>query len=144
MLSQNPAYVNALLGGILIGVASWLAASASGKIPGISGVFSRILRPWSDDTRWRAAFLVGLVAGAAVAFGFVDAAATFRPGSSLVVTAVAGLLVGFGTRLGGGCTSGHGVCGLGLGSKSALVATVLFMAAGMLTVWLVRHGLDRL
>lgn len=136
-LSHN---LPALLGGVLIGLGSLLALLATGKIPGISGVFSRILRPRGGDTAWRVIFLLGLVAGAFAAFHAIGSAAVFRPQGSVLSIAIAGVLVGFGTRLGGGCTSGHGVCGIGMGSKPAFVATLVFIAAGVATVWVVNHS----
>lgn len=141
MLSPSSDYtwLHALVGGVLIGLGSLLAAAASGKIPGISGMFSRILRPRAGDTAWRLVFLVGLLAGAALAFAFVDAGNDYISSLPPLATICAGALVGFGTRLGGGCTSGHGVCGLGLGSKSSFVATLTLMAAAMLVVFLLRH-----
>ena len=105
--------LHALVGGILIGLASLIATVLSGKIPGISGVFGRLLVPSTRDKRWRTVFLIGLISGAAVSFTLWESAALFRPMRSLGMMAIAGLLVGFGTRLGGGCTSGHGVCGVG-------------------------------
>jgi uncharacterized membrane protein YedE/YeeE len=127
---------HALIGGILIGLASLLATGLSGKIPGISGLFARLLVPATPDKTWRAVFLVGLIAGAALSFALWQSAALFRPMRPLVVMAIAGLLVGFGTRLGGGCTSGHGVCGVGMGAKDSIVATLIFMAAAMVTVFI--------
>jgi uncharacterized membrane protein YedE/YeeE len=132
-------FAHALIGGMLIGLGSLLALLATGKIPGISGVFSRILRPRKGDTAWRVVFLAGLLAGAALAFATSDIATLYRPLRATGGMALAGVLVGFGTRLGGGCTSGHGVCGLGLGSKTALVATLVFMAAGIATVYVLRQ-----
>ncbi len=132
-------YLQAFIGGVMIGGASLIAAGATGKIPGISGLFSRILRPRPGDTAWRVVFLLGLVAGAAVGFALVPSAQLYRPEHSWRLFALAGLLVGFGTRLSGGCTSGHGVCGIGLGSKSSIVATVVFIAAGIATVFLLYH-----
>ena len=139
MSQLEPAFLRALLGGALIGLASLLASGATGKIPGISGMFSRMLGSKTNDTTWRIVFLASLVAGSALAFVTSDSAAVYRPVRSLTAVAIAGVLVGLGTRLGGGCTSGHGVCGLGLGSKEALVATLVFMATGIGTVWLVNH-----
>lgn len=127
---------NALTGGILIGLASLLATVLSGKIPGISGVFGRLLVPATPDKTWRALFLLGLIAGAALSFALWQSAAIYRPIRSLGVMAVAGLLVGFGTRLGGGCTSGHGVCGVGMGAKDSIVATLIFMVIGIATVFI--------
>jgi uncharacterized membrane protein YedE/YeeE len=127
---------HALIGGILIGFASVLATVLSGKIPGISGVFARLLVPTTPDKIWRAVFLIGLIAGAALSFALWQGDALFRPMRPLVVMAVAGLFVGFGTRLGGGCTSGHGVCGVGLGAKDSIAATFIFMVTAIVTVFI--------
>jgi len=132
--------LHALAGGILIGLSSLLAILATGKTLGISGMFSRTVWSRPDDRGWRIVFLVGLLAGAATAFFAVGSASLYRAlAQPAVWVALAGVLVGFGTRLGGGCTSGHGVCGLSLASKNSLVATLLFMGAGMFTVFLVRR-----
>ena len=119
----------------MIGLASLIATVLSGKIPGISGVLGRLLVPATPDKRWRLAFLIGLIGGAAITFVWRESAAFFLPVRSLELTAIAGLVVGFGTRLGGGCTSGHGVCGVGRGVKDSIVATCIFVAIGMLTVF---------
>ena len=133
--------LNPLIGGILIGLASLLATVLSGKIPGISGVFGRLLVPATSDKNWRVVFLLGLIGGAALSFALWQSAELFRPMRPLVVMAIAGLLVGFGTRLGGGCTSGHGVCGVGMGAKNSIVATITFVAVGMATVF-IYHRID--
>jgi hypothetical protein len=125
---------HALIGGILIGFASLLATALSGKIPGISGVFGRLLVPATPDKKWRSLFLLGLIGGAALSFLLWDSAALFRPMRPLAVMGVAGLIVGFGTRLGGGCTSGHGVCGVGTGAKDSIAATLIFVVVAMVTV----------
>ena len=125
---------HALIGGILIGFASLLATALSGKIPGISGVFGRLLIPATPDKKWRSLFLLGLIGGAALSFLLWDSAAIFRPMRPLAVMAAAGLIVGFGTRLGGGCTSGHGVCGVGTGAKDSIAATLIFVVVAMVTV----------
>jgi len=127
---------HALIGGIMIGLASLAATVLSGKIPGISGVFGRLLVPATSGKTWRAVFLFGLIGGAAPSFALWQSAALFRPMRPLVVMAIAGLLVGFGTRLGGGCTSGHGVCGVGMGAKDSIAATLIFMVAAMVTVYI--------
>src|SRR5687768_15795972 len=130
--------VSALAGGVLIGLASvWLLA-ANGRIAGISGILHGLFAQPPGDRDWRMAFLAGLLTA-----GF---AWTFIFGSdsqerNLAAMAFAGLLVGFGTRLGGGCTSGHGVCGLGRLSLRSLVAVCVFMVAGMLSTYVVRHVL---
>jgi uncharacterized protein len=134
---MKPEFITALIGGGCIGLASLIASGATGKIPGISGVFGKLFFFKPDDTAWRFVFLTGLVAGAMMVFVWLDPA--YHPVPSLPLMAVAGLLVGLGTRLGGGCTSGHGVCGLGLGAKDSLVATMIFMAAGMGTVFVTHH-----
>ena len=137
---------HALIGGILIGLASLVATVLSGKIPGISGVFGRLLasvthKPHSQhygetDKIWRAVFLFGLIGGATLSFALWQSAALFRPMRPLVVMAIAGLLVGFGTRIGGGCTSGHGVCGVGMGAKDSIAATLIFIATAIVTVFI--------
>lgn len=123
-------------GGLLIGFASLLAMAASGKVPGISGIFAKVLRPHPGDWQWRALFLVGLVAGAGALISLSKHAAGYQVGEGrhYAVYAIAGLLVGFGTRLGGGCTSGHGICGMGACARDSIVATLTFMAAAILTV----------
>jgi uncharacterized membrane protein YedE/YeeE len=125
---------HALVGGILIGFASLLATALSGKIPGISGVFGRLLVQSTPDKAWRAVFLLGLIAGAGLSFAFWPGVTLYRPMRPLALMIAAGLLVGFGTRLAGGCTSGHGVCGVGMGAKDSIAATLLFMATGIVTV----------
>jgi uncharacterized membrane protein YedE/YeeE len=140
MLQSGYTFYHALVGGILIGLASLLVVLATGKTPGISGMFSRILRPQAGDAAWRWVFFAGLIGGAAAAFAWVGSATLYRPAGSLPGLVAAGLLVGFGTRLGRGCTSGHGVCGIGLGSKSAVLATMIFMGAAMVTVFALRQG----
>lgn len=114
---------------------------ATGKVPGISGVVGRLFAPGANDGAWRIVFLVGLLGGAAVLFAGSDFAGIYRvpEGRSLLGYVVAGLLVGFGTRLGGGCTSGHGVCGSSMGARDSMVATATFMAAGIVTVFIVKQ-----
>ena len=128
-------YWLALLGGCLIGLASLIATVQTGKIPGISGVFGRLLVPATPDKAWRIVFLIGLISGAALSFLLWESAALFRPMRPLQVMVIAGLLVGFGTRLGGGCTSGHGVCGVGTGAKDSIAATFIFVVVAMVTVF---------
>jgi uncharacterized protein len=128
----------ALVGGILIGLASWLILASLGRVTGISGIASTALferkHAGSDDGAWRWFFLAGLVTGGAL-FTVWLAAPTAMSGQPLLL-AVAGLLVGFGTVMGSGCTSGHGVCGLGRRSVRSLVATCTFMATGFATVFI--------
>jgi hypothetical protein len=133
--------VSALLGGALIGLASTLLMLLTGRIAGISGIFGGTLTPAAADKAWRLAFIAGLVL-APVLGGFIGLPlpAPQMPASWLVVVA-GGLLVGFGSRLGGGCTSGHGVCGVARLSARSIAATAIFMASAVAVVALVRHGL---
>jgi hypothetical protein len=128
-----------LAGGVLIGLGSVLALLATGRIPGVSGVLSRALQGQAGDGAWRWLFLGGIPLGAALTFAWVDSAQAYSGLLAWPGLMVAGLLVGLGTRVGGGCTSGHGICGLGLGARSSLVATLTFMVAGAVTVWLLKH-----
>lgn len=127
--------LSALAGGALIGLAASVFLLTHGKIAGISGMFGGLLQPRTEDGPVRFAFVAGLVLAGVVARMFVPGAFEAPPSSrTLAVIAMAGLLVGFGTRIGNGCTSGHGVCGIGRLSVRSLVATVTFIATGALTV----------
>jgi uncharacterized protein len=126
-----------LSGGILIGIAAGLLILTSGKILGVSGIVGGLLRPRLADAGWRLLFVLGLF-GAALAWRLAALPAP-RIDSNAAVLAIAGLLVGFGTRLGSGCTSGHGICGLSRLSPRSLVATVLFMLGGFATVFVTHH-----
>jgi uncharacterized membrane protein YedE/YeeE len=129
--------VSALIGGALIGMSASLLLLGNGRIAGVSGILGGLLTPKRTDVLWRVLFLLGLVfAGVAARTLAPLNLATHIAASprSLPTLAVAGLLVGFGTRLGGGCTSGHGVCGISRLSPRSVVATVTFMLVAMLTV----------
>jgi uncharacterized membrane protein YedE/YeeE len=130
-----------LLGGVLIGLAASGLLWLDGKLAGISGIVGGMLHPERGDVGWRAAFVAGLLAGGMILRIALPAAFTISVREPLPLLLAAGLLVGFGTRLGNGCTSGHGVCGISRGSPRSLVATATFMATGVLTVLLVRHVL---
>jgi uncharacterized protein len=130
-----------LAGGMLLGVASAIFILVNGRILGISGILGGLLGPKPGDVSWRLAFLLGLLAAPAsfvllAPAGFLPAP-RIEAGYGAVIAA--GLLVGFGTRYGSGCTSGHGVCGLSRLSPRSLVATGAFMGTGFLTVFLIRH-----
>jgi len=128
--------ISALAGGALLGLASvWLLA-ADGRIAGVSTILHGIFS--SPQDRWRMAFVAGLFL-AGLAWQAAGAPAPLRTGFPPGWAALAGLLVGFGTRMGSGCTSGHGVCGLGRMSLRSLVAVIAFMAAGMLSAYVTRH-----
>jgi uncharacterized membrane protein YedE/YeeE len=129
---------SALLGGALIGLASAWLLLADGRIAGVSGILGGLLRPAPGDWGWRLAFVLGLPAGYALHAALAGRAPLTIEVSTLQLGA-AGLLVGFGTRLGSGCTSGHGVCGVARASPRSLAATATFMGLGFATVYAVRH-----
>ena len=129
----------ALAGGVLIGLAATLLLWLTGRIAGISGIVGGVLMPRSGDVAWRGAFLIGLIGAGAAYLWLVPGAYTPRQGFPPVLLVAAGLLVGFGTRMGNGCTSGHGVCGLGRLSVRSFAAVLTFMATAILTTYIVRH-----
>ena len=129
-----------LAGGLLIGLAATMMILFNGKIAGISGILGGLLTPKRSDIGWRIAFIAGLLL-APLAYGLVASVPDIRLDAQGGTLLAAGLLVGFGTRLGSGCTSGHGVCGLSRMSPRSAAATAAFMAAGFLVVFLVRHVL---
>lgn len=131
--------LSGLAGGVLIGAAASLLLLATGRIAGISGILGSALRPQCPDRAWRVLFLAGLPLGALVAAALGGSFSPPEMAAPAPVLALAGLLVGFGTQLGSGCTSGHGVCGLARRSKRSLVATLTFMFTGAVTVFVVRH-----
>jgi uncharacterized membrane protein YedE/YeeE len=138
---ENFTPVSALIGGLLIGLGAAVLLLAAGRMAGISGIIGGMLQRPSEDLAWRACFVVGLLVGA-------GAYALLAPESFIVVfdatagtVAAAGLMVGYGTQLGHGCTSGHGVCGIGRLSPRSIVATLLFVASAMATVFMTRHML---
>ncbi len=131
----------ALLGGAMIGLASVLFAMLLGRIAGISGIVGGLFpKPVAGDVAWRVAFVMGLVA-APVLYGLFQAYPQVTIEASTPMLILAGLLVGFGTRYGSGCTSGHGICGLSRLSTRSLVAVLSFMAAGFAIVAVLRHVL---
>jgi uncharacterized membrane protein YedE/YeeE len=133
--------VNGFLGGALIGLAAVLLLVANGRIAGVSGIVGGMLARVPGDIGWRAAFVLGLWLGALV---YCAVRGEFLPvelETALPPTIAAGLLVGLGTRMGSGCTSGHGVCGIARFSRRSMVATAVFMAAGIATVFVMRHVL---
>ena len=129
---------SALIGGMLIGLAAAMFALLNGRVAGISGVLGGLFNPTRGDIGWRVAFIGGLVS-ASLVYGLFAALPAVQIDASYVALVVAGLLVGVGTRYGAGCTSGHGVCGLSRLSPRSLVATLAFMGAGFVTVFVLRH-----
>jgi len=142
---ENFTPLSAIIGGLLIGTSATLLLMLQGRIAGISGIIGGLMPPKSNDAVWRVLFVIGLIAGAAIfpivggdistlnvnPYGLSEAA-------HLLMLVAAGLLVGFGTQIGSGCTSGHGVCGLGRLSARSLVATATFMAVAGVTVFVIR------
>lgn len=131
---------SALLGGVLIGAAAALLILLNGRIAGISGIVGGLLRPVRGDILWRITFVLGLIL-APLVYGVFRAWPATQIDADYGVIIGAGLLVGIGTRYGSGCTSGHGVCGIARLSPRSIAATVIFMAAGFVSVYLIRHVL---
>jgi uncharacterized membrane protein YedE/YeeE len=129
---------SALIGGVLIGLAAAMFVLFNGRIAGISGILGGLLRPKARDVSWRLAFVIGLLI-APVAYQLFAVLPVMHIEASEMLLVSAGLLVGVGTRYGAGCTSGHGVCGLSRLSVRSLTATLVFMAAGFATVFVMRH-----
>ncbi len=137
---ENFTPVSALVGGAIIGGAASLLLLLNGRVAGISGILGGLLTPVRGDIFWRLAFLAGLVIGAFVwTLAVPSAPLTLEAGLPLLI--VGGFLTGLGARLGGGCASGHGVCGLGRISKRSIVATLTFMLTCGITVYAIRHGI---
>ena len=130
---------SALLGGALIGLAAAVLVIANGRVMGISGILGGLLSTVKEEVAWRVAFLVGLVVGVMVAVRLHAPASQVALDASWPVLVAGGVAVGFGTRLGNGCTSGHGVCGIARGSPRSLAATGVFFAVALATVFVSRH-----
>jgi uncharacterized membrane protein YedE/YeeE len=136
---ENFTPASALIGGLLIGASAALFLVLNGRIAGISGILGGLLHPARSEIGWRLAFLAGLFVAPLV---YVTSGGVLPPvelDASLPLLILAGLVVGFGTRLGAGCTSGHGVCGIGRGSPLSLAATTVFMVTAVATVFITRH-----
>jgi uncharacterized protein len=131
--------VSGLIGGALIGLASAALMLSAGRLAGVSGILGGLLTTGSDRA-WRLAFIVGLIAAALIGPLLGTSGPARLSSSNLALYAIAGLLVGFGTRMGNGCTSGHGVCGFARFSARSIVATLVFMGAAIVTVALARHS----
>ncbi|EJB5268849.1 YeeE/YedE family protein [Vibrio vulnificus] len=131
-----------LAGGILLGISALTMLLVNGKVAGISGILTGLLTPKSRDFAWRLMFVIGMVSGGVLAVTFGAASASVALPTSGVLIAMAGLLVGIGTRLGNGCTSGHGICGIGRLSKRSIVATAIFMAVAAMTVFVRLHWIS--
>jgi uncharacterized protein len=128
-----------LAGGILIGLSAAAMLLFNGKIVGISGILAGVLRPVKSDTSWRLSFVGGLIAGGLILRVLLPQSFEFGTLCSIYALAVAGMLVGIGTRLGNGCTSGHGVCGVARLSGRSILATAIFIVSGAIVVYLANH-----
>jgi uncharacterized protein len=131
--------ISAAIGGALIGLSAVLLMALNGRIAGITGIAAGLLDPTGTDRFWRAAFILGLIAAPLSAMLVGYAVPVPQMPASLIAVAAAGLLVGFGTRLANGCTSGHGICGIARLSARSITATAVFMAAAIIVVALTRH-----
>jgi len=133
-------FVAAAVGGILIGASAVMLMALSGRIAGISGIVGGLLPPKpATDRSWRLAFILGLVAAPLILRGLTGDDRIGAPTVGLAVLSLAGLLVGIGTALGGGCTSGHGICGISRLSPRSIVAVLMFMAVAIATMFVMRH-----
>jgi uncharacterized membrane protein YedE/YeeE len=131
--------IPSLLGGMILGVAAVLYVLLHGRILGVSGIVAGFLHPKLTDTAWRLSLVLGLICAPFLAALFFDIFPVVEIDSSWLAIMIAGLLVGFGTQYGSGCTSGHGICGLSRLSPRSLVATLAFMGAGFMMVFVIRH-----
>lgn len=136
-LSFTP--IPSLLGGMILGLAAALYVFLHGRILGISGIVSGLLRPNMTDSAWRLSLVLGLISAPFLAALFFGIIPIVEIDSSWLGIVIAGLLVGFGAQYGSGCTSGHGICGLSRLSPRSLVATLAFMSAGFIMVFIIRH-----
>ena len=127
-----------LAGGALLGIAAAMLIFFNGRIAGISGIVGGLVKPRLHDVSWRIAFIAGLII-APLLWQIFSALPPIQIGASNALLVVSGLLVGIGTRFGAGCTSGHGICGLSRLSPRSIIATLSFMLAGFVTVYVVRH-----
>ena len=131
--------VPSLLGGMILGVAAALYVFLHGRILGISGIVSGLLHPQAGDSAWRLSLVLGLLSAPFLALLFFGIYPVIEIDSDWLAIGIAGLLVGFGAQYGSGCTSGHGICGLSRLSPRSLVATLAFMCAGFINVFVLRH-----
>lgn len=130
-----------LFGGMLLGISALLLLLINGKIAGISGILNGVVSPNAAERAWRILFLIGMAIGGLIGLYWLGVAKPVLANTELWLYAIAGLLVGIGTFLGNGCTSGHGICGIGRLSKRSIVATSVFMIVAALTVYVRLHVL---
>ena len=133
MIWSTEAVIMAIFGGALIGTAASILLLTTGRVAGISGILGGLLKASQESKQWRVLFLFGLFFAGSLGAAFLPEQIQIHQNHSLMALGAAGLLVGFGTRLGNGCTSGHGICGLSRFSKRSLIAVIVFMATGFIT-----------
>jgi uncharacterized membrane protein YedE/YeeE len=138
-IMENFTPVSAAIGGALIGLSAVLLMLFTGRIAGVSGIFAGLINPQTSDHAWRAAFIAGLITAPVIAALAGYAVPVPQMPGSYITIVIGGLLVGFGTRLGSGCTSGHGICGIARLSLRSIVATGVFMATAIIVVALTHH-----
>lgn len=136
---QNFTPISALIGGSLIGLSTVLLFWLNGRIAGISGIFHGLFPPHKNEFLWRALFLIGLIMGSLIYYAFPQIQFIPRTQYPIPLLVCSGILVGIGTKLSGGCTSGHGICGIARMSARSFIATIIFFIFGLLTVYVVRH-----
>ena len=136
---ENFTPYSALFGGLLIGFGATIMLLLNGRITGISGMLSGLLPPIKGDSLWRLCFLFGMILGVSIFINIFPESFIPRTNFPLELLIIAGFLVGLGTRLGNGCTSGHGVCGIARLSTRSIIATLVFMISGGVTVFIIRH-----
>lgn len=137
-MTIEPSWIYGLIGGILIGISATILLAFNGRIAGISGMINGVLEFKPSET-WRVWFLGGMLLGGIIYEYLLPLPETPRYPVTIIPMILGGFLVGFGTRMGNGCTSGHGVCGLGRLSVRSLTAVISFLASGMITVFVIRH-----
>ncbi|MDD5460321.1 MAG: YeeE/YedE thiosulfate transporter family protein [Methylococcales bacterium] len=139
---ENFTPLSATAGGALIGISVTLLLLFNGRIGGISGIMNGALFAPNNERSWRLIFLAGLILGAFIFHRLAPGFNSPRQNYPLLLLALGGFLIGFGTRVGGGCTSGHSICGIANLSIRSIIATLTFMASGMITVYIIRHSLE--
>lgn len=139
---ENFMPIRSFIGGALIGFSAVLLLWLNGRVAGVSGIFHGLTRMDRNEWAWRLSFLLGLVSGSVIYYLIPSIQFTLRTHYPIGVLILAGIIVSLGTRLGSGCTSGHGVCGMARLSGRSIAATAIFVATGMMTVYFIRHVLS--
>jgi len=139
---ENFTPLSAMAGGALIGISVTLLLLFNGRIGGVSGIMSGVFLAPKNDRIWRLMFIAGLILGAFIFNLLLPDFNIPRQNYPLFLLGLGGFLIGFGTRMGGGCTSGHGICGIANLSIRSVIATLTFMTTGMITVYIIRHSLE--